>query len=392
MDDQEKKLDLSSPEQVAEAVKQNDGKPVTTSAYIIFGIFGELPGCEGLAEDVINTDEKLKKYGLDPAEGGTFIKLMGCSFLYKGDPATEKVKGIEQAKSNISTLPREIIGRSIVLSGALGFLYIFFRKQFWRHLCVFAEEIRLKTIRIHDIPAERYCRSVREIKRAMEVAVRRKLKIPVGVELLNEGDTGKMRANPLPYAITKLMAFFALFLELDVAYRFPMQDVLGERSREGAQKSITGEVLRILQTLINRDTPNPCTLTKFKYVKKVIAAVMLFSPQVRGILREFLMELDADKVKLDEADWYFCLRRSSYNYRGMPLADRFRELYLIDRAKGHQYINIEFSNAAEQPKNETGSPEAALVEVGTPEAVKVPESEIARVKNPFTGQGASSGA
>lgn len=339
---EQKKIDLSSPEEVQEAVKKNEGKPVHMNVYLLYGVYGELPGCEGLAEEVINTDEKLKKYGLDPAEGGTFIKLMGCSYLYKGDPATDKVKGIELAKRCVSVFPRRIIGRSVVLTAALGFLYIFFPKRFWDYACIFAEEIKMKTIGIYGIPEERYNKAEKEIKRAMDVALKDEFNIAPEEDLVNEGDWVKMEKNFMAYALAKLTAFFALFINLDAAYRFQTQDMLGETNKENARRSARKETIRLLNIMISRTTTT--IDEKFRHVRNALGAAMLFSPRLRRIIQKFLLEINVEKVGLDEADYYFCLRRTS-NYRGFPLAERLRQLYLIDKEKGHQYVNIEFKNS-----------------------------------------------
>lgn len=335
-----KKIDLSDPQMVKDAMKENGGEPVRMNVYLLYGVYGELPGCEGLAEDLINTDEKLKQYGLDPVEGGTFIKLIGCSYLYKGDPATEKVKGIEQAKSNISVLPRRIIGASIVLSSALAFLYAFFRKRFWWYVFIFADEIRMKTVRIHDIPEARYNKCEKEIKRAIDVAIRKVFKIAPDENLVEDLDIERIKRNPMPYAIARFVKFFTLFINLDAAYRFPTQDMLGELKKENAKRSGLKEAMRLLDIMVERTTTD--LSVKFRHVKRMLWMAMLINPKMRKLIREFLLELNIEKVGLDEADYYFCLRRTSYNYKGKTLDQRLRELYLIDKEKEHQYVNIEF--------------------------------------------------
>ena len=337
----EKQIDLSDPESVEEEMKKNNQDTMQMKVYVIFGIFGELPNCDGIAQELINTPEKLKKYGLDPEEGGTFIKLMGCSYLYRGDPATEKVKGIEQAKSNVSVLPRNIIGKSTVLSLAFAFLYFFYPRRFWNYICIFAEEIRTKTMVIHDIPSERYNAPAKEIWRAMDVILKKRFDIPQDKDLLNETDWGKMRKNPIPYALMKLTAFFCLFIELDGAYRFPTQDMFGELKKNNlTRKSGCKEAIRILGILLERNA-NEGTSQKFLFVKRVLNLALIINPRMGRIIHEFLMELNIDKVKLNDADWYFCLRRTSYNYKGQKLDQRLRELHIIDKEKNHKYFNIQ---------------------------------------------------
>ena len=98
-------LDKFSPDKVAEIAKS--GRKVQMQVYFLHGIYGELPNCNGVAEEIIDTDEKLLKWGKDPAEGGTFVKIWGCSYLYRGNPTMSKVFGMEQAKSMVSATPRK---------------------------------------------------------------------------------------------------------------------------------------------------------------------------------------------------------------------------------------------------------------------------------------------
>ena len=60
-----------------------------------------------------------------------------------------------------------------------------------------------------------------------------------------------------------------------------------------------------------------------------------FSKSSREFVVEFLCELDMEEVKLDEADWYFCLRRDGYDFGGIPIKERLEERKRLDKEKGH---------------------------------------------------------
>src|SRR3990167_10227609 len=111
--------DIKTQEGFLEQIQKSGGKPIQVQLYYLNGIFGELAECNGVAEEVIRTEEQFKKYGLDWTKGGTYVKILGCSYLYKGDPQQQRVFGFEQAKSNISSLPRHIIGPSFFYSAAV---------------------------------------------------------------------------------------------------------------------------------------------------------------------------------------------------------------------------------------------------------------------------------
>lgn len=357
-------IDISNPVSIAEAVRRNKGKPLQISAYFLQGIFGELADCSGICEEIIDTDEKLKKYGLDPAEGGTFLKIVGCSYLYKGNPEQWRVFGMEQAKSNISTLPREIIAESRLYSAAIALRFLFQRRKFIHDLHVFFNEIRHKTIRHVSPPEIRLNQMTREIRQAMDKVVKKEFKIDPAFDLYNATPDDLKFSDIEPAAlIVKMVVFGTLIMEFDGAYRFPTQDMLGETDKENAQRSGAREMLRLLDLMIERNinlTPIPPEMLptipgitdrtsgvpeKFRFIKKAMRILFFLSSQSRRIIRNFLLELDIDKVKLDDADWYFCLRRNTHNYRGVPITERLKELARIDRERGHQYVKIEFKPA-----------------------------------------------
>lgn len=355
-------VNLSDPTQVAEAVRKNAGKPITVQIYFLQGIFGELDNCNGVAEEVVDSDEKLVKYGLDPKEGGTYIKLIGCSYLYKGNPMQSRVFGMEQAKDMVSMIPRDIIGRSFLYSAAIGLKFLFNRKGLIHDVHQYFNGIKHKTIRHVSPPWIRLKPSTREIRRAMDVALKREFKIDPMTDLMNESFAPRTDIE-FAAAITKVVAFFTLIMEFDGAYYFPTMDALGEIDKENAARSGAREMVRIAQLMIDRNTnltvvPDVSSRTegvpnKFRFLKILLQIIFFFSPRARRLAKQFLLELDLTKVGLDEADWYFCLRRNTHNYRGVPLPDRLRELEQIDKLKGHSYVKIEFKEATqEQPKAE----------------------------------------
>lgn len=353
---------------VEESVKKNNGQPVQMQVYFLNGVLGELPNCNAIAEEVINTDEQMVKYGLDPKDGGTYIKILGISYLYKGDPEQSSVFGMEQAKSNTSTLPRDIVAKSWLYSGAVALRAIFRRKNFINDLHIFFNEIRHKTMRHRSPPDIRLGRFVREIRRAMDIALKKEFKIDPNFDLFN---SDPMLGSDLDFAgmLSKMVGWITLIMEKDGAYRFPTQDMFGETDKENAARSGSREMIRLVNLMIERNTnltpvegvsdrmegvPN-----KFRFIKRIMQVAYFFSPRARRITQTFLLELDVEKVALDDADWYYCLRRNTHNYRGVPLPERLKELERIDKERGHKYVRIEFKTAPAatpnaEPKNENG--------------------------------------
>ena len=97
-----------------------------TQIALIQGVFGDMENCHGMLEEVVT-----------PPEGGTFMRVWGCTYLYKVYPAIEIVEGLSLAKSMLSLLPREIIGKSYVLRAALVLLFLCSRKWFFYYLNIY---------------------------------------------------------------------------------------------------------------------------------------------------------------------------------------------------------------------------------------------------------------
>jgi hypothetical protein len=205
---------------------------------------------------------------------------------------------------------------------------------------------------------------VREIRRAMDAALKAELRIDPALDLY-AATPHEIRYTDVELAalIAKITAFFTLIMELDGAYCFPLQDMLGELDKEKASRSGWREALRLANLMIERNenlTPIPPETmppipgitdrtfgvpAKFRFIRNLMRLAFLASPFARRLARRFLLELDPKKVGLDEADWYFCLRRNTHNYRGVPITERLAELRRIDAERGHQYVKIEYRQA-----------------------------------------------
>lgn len=304
--------------------------------YLIHGIFGELENCNGVGE-----------FLLEPEAGGTFLKVVGCVYLYKGNPAESKVFQLEQAKSNLSTLPREIIAKSWLYSLAAGLRFMLWRKQTIHDLNIFLEEIMHKTLRHVSKPTIRVNSPQKEIVRAMEVALREEFNIDPDVKFptwevpsmaLTPGDVA---GQPIELAavVMKFTLFIGEMMEWDCAYRFPLQDMFGELDQEAASQDPVKEFRRIFRIATERGVRLG---NRFTFIEKLLPLFFWFNPQMKSILKNFLLELNLEKVVLDEADYYFCLRRNTYNFKGKTLEERMAELAVIDAEKGNQYVKFEY--------------------------------------------------
>ena len=61
---------------------------------------------------------------------------------------------------------------------------------------------------------------------------------------------------------------------------------------------------------------------------------------IRGFLKEFLSQLDYKEIHLSKDDYYFCLRKSAYNFKGHTLSERLEEAAGIDAMTWNIILNI----------------------------------------------------
>ena len=205
---------MQSPKQKLIDKIQNDikgGKQITAVA----GALGDNEDCEGYIEDVIT-----------PGTGGKYIKFYGCHAKFKGYPDGRILDAIAISKSMISAIPREIIGKSLIMKISLLLLYIFQRRKFIHMLHMYSLLIYGHVINKMNIPQNEYNIFTKELKRAVDIVLKKysdKVKVKTDRPILNTDDIFSNRE--LWEAIAHIAEFSYFFLEHDNAYRFPGQDL-----------------------------------------------------------------------------------------------------------------------------------------------------------------------
>lgn len=134
--------------------------------------------------------------------------------------------------------------------------------------------------------------------------------------------------------IKDLIYCFAMFLQFSPTYRFYLQDILGELDKENLMKQPALELIRLKNLFLLREKSGDPKMNTFA---RMFLLMIIFKKKQ---IRDFLMELDIEKTKLDESDWYYCFRRPSYDFGGKSLWDRVKEAAIIDDEKGHLILGI----------------------------------------------------
>lgn len=319
--------------ELAEEIRNDirSGKTV----YALAGAFGEFQGCDGYIKETIK-----------PEEGGSFIRLYGCTYLIKGNFNHYRVHGIELSKSLISEIPRDLIAKSTTLTIAIGLLFLFARRRFIHYLDHYFDVIIRRGIRWHDLPLKEYNVMPKEVLRATKMAIIEQFGMDEGeVDRYQEVDhpigyiysyNVRMQKKQLGALLSRVSRFAALFLELDSAYRFRVQDAFGEIDAGAAHENPIKEFYRCLDILHDRDRPEGTGVRhKWRFLKIVFPILFFLSPGIKRFVSLCMIHVDPQKIKMDESDWYFCLKYRSYNFGGLSEEERFALREKIDAEKGH---------------------------------------------------------
>lgn len=303
---------------------------------IVMGAFGDVEGCEGYVEEKI-TPPKVKE--------GRFSKWYGCTYLFKGIPDGAIVEGIGFGKAFLSILPREMIEPVFETKLYLLYLYLFRRKVFYHSLRTYVNVVCTQLVDKIGLPENQYNTLTRELKRAIKKVLVKEYKriwnlpedsIVEGVTIGN-ADPKTFRRHEFLSAIWNLTRFSALFIEHDNAYRFPLQDAFEIIEKEEIEKSVVKEINRVFEVVISRSDHIKMKMTS---LRRMVLLALIVSPWLRNFVKDVIRELDFEKLKLDRSDWYFCLNRKGYQYRGIPYEKRLEIRKKIDKEKGHYRLVV----------------------------------------------------
>ncbi len=296
---------------------------------IVYGAFGngEPEKCVGIVEDIPKPDT-----------GGIFTKYIGCNYLFKGYPDTRVVSAISALKrilSNGLLLLRERIIQIFLVFPVLIFLLL--PKSFKKHVfCLLVDyfiSIARATFEQYFLSVERYCVSAKAIWIAFEKTIN---------WYFDEGTQMRKRVEYLREIICVLW-------EYDYAYRARGQDVFPKLNKEALKENPVKELNRIIDFLIVREVGSTGMKHKFGMLKNVIWFVMRFK-ELREPIVSFFSLLDLEKIKPDEADWYYVLDRSDYNYGGLTHEERMKIKPELDKKVNNKLPKIIFKEVVQEQK------------------------------------------
>lgn len=119
----------------------------------------------------------------------------------------------------------------------------------------------------------------------------------------------------------KLARVFAAIIEYDQAYRFRLQDLVGETSARLLARRPIKELRRLLQLYMKRDHAD-----QNKKMRKLVnlATLILLMPKYRRAYINTLNTVGIDRLKFDDNDKYWACLKQDYKYFGLSLEERLQ--------------------------------------------------------------------
>lgn len=121
----------------------------------------------------------------------------------------------------------------------------------------------------------------------------------------------------------------AHLIEYDDTYRFRLQDLMSESSKETLLKSPRKEIARLLDIYLSREqhVSEDVAAIKNKIRKMVrLLSLILLVPRIKRAFKHALSSVRFERLQLDKADKYHCLMRADYNFCGKTTEERKQEL------------------------------------------------------------------
>ena len=245
-----------------------------------------------------------------PEEGGMLLYLENQKHPKKGWPFKQAIMSIDAVKKFIMfflkfvmALPKNIV------TGKVG-------RSFMEGFGNYADFI-FKQNGVY-LKSKYYCTMVREIDR-------------VGM-LMAQDDVER-----------RFVRAVCMIFEFDDAYRYRLQDMLDEMDKDAFIKNPSKETRRLFDIMISRSQEDAEMLRQGKLpLMRNFLFWILYIPVIRRTAREFLKQVELEKLYLDTMDAYQCLTWNGYNFGGKTLYQRLIMRESVDEQwvkDGRKYID-----------------------------------------------------
>jgi hypothetical protein len=125
-----------------------------------------------------------------------------------------------------------------------------------------------------------------------------------------------------------------MILEFDNAYRYRVQDLVGETSKENL-KSLVKEIKRLFKIYLEREIQNQDILewgARGKFYRLYILRFLFYLPKFRNAFLKALDEINLENIKFDINDRFHISFWRGYDYEGKSFDERYQ--FFLDTFKG----------------------------------------------------------
>lgn len=284
----------------------------------------ELKRVEGIYGDVFQNLDYIEEEVED--EKGLQLKFIGCNFLYKGNLDAKTIDSLVSLKRALIATAELLYKYRFFLILLLPFYKKLFRDAIFWFWQLYAVDARKKVYMFNGL----YSPVTRELLRVGYKMIDERIPLE-GKPLDEDGEPGDEEFRTQVKDVFKCIVSF---FQYDSAYYWRLQDFLVILCSEFKQltdvKKAFEQALSI--TLAREHHIN----IKLNSVKNIIKFV-LYAPVIRSLIYDFLSQLDCEKIKPDQADTYFNLRREGYDFMGVSLKVRQALADALDK-KHDNYI------------------------------------------------------
>lgn len=277
-----------------------------------------VPNLNETPESVLRENPKgflVKRIEINEATG-IFIHYEDCPYPRRGFPFPEAVASINIVKRMIMDTVRLLSSKEIILSWIL----------------ILVSKRRIERIEAILSLFNRSCFPL--IK---QYIVKPNLMTPLASEL--QGIIyGFLAYSGISTPIAKQTAYiFGEIFEYDNAYRFRVQDLFTESSKELLTKNPIKEIRRLLKIYMSREGDRVklhrikgkrYVSDKFKEIALLVSIALLI-PKLRKAFIKAIANSDFDRLKLDEIDKFWCKNREDYNFQGLTYEERMKDYKTI---------------------------------------------------------------
>lgn len=134
----------------------------------------------------------------------------------------------------------------------------------------------------------------------------------------------------------------AMFMEYDNAYRYRVQDILSETTKERLLKHPITELKRLIAIFNEREQSTELATVggKFNAVFRMLSFAF-YHPKFKAAFTDALQASQFSNLQFDEADRHHCLNRNDYQFFGQTIEQRMAEYDSIYHGEGPLWVLLQ---------------------------------------------------